>query len=162
MEKKFNSMTEEVKTLINEFMNTVTGDCERKEIVTYVKENIGNAEQLTDGVVAGAIKVMVSNSELVVVNRARYRKGVKIDSLSLKEKVVALLEGFQKDLSKVCTVNLLAVSNSDIEFIKKVNELSNQLESDIWKLDELAEEKAEPTKAEEVKTGKKDNKAIPV
>lgn len=32
MEKKFNSISEEVKTLINEFMETVNGECDRKDI----------------------------------------------------------------------------------------------------------------------------------
>lgn len=164
MEKKvYGSMTEEVKALINDFMATVEGgECERKEIVAFIKEHISNKETLTDGVVAGAIKIMVANNELVVVQRARYKKGVKAENQSMKEKVIALLENFQKDLSKVTTVSLMEVSSSDIEFIKKINEISNQLESEIWKLDEVAEDKTEQATAEPEKENKKANKAIPV
>lgn len=163
MEKTFSSMTEEVKALINNFMATIeSGECERKEIVAYIKENIIDKEKLSDGIIAGAIKIMVANNELVVIQRARYKKGVKAENQSMKEKVIALLEGFQKDLSKVTTVSLMEVSPNDIEFIKKINEISNQLECEIWKLDEVAEDKTEQATAEPEKENKKANKATPV
>lgn len=136
MEKKFNSISEEVKTLVNEFMATVKGECDRKEMVKFVKEHVQDSSVLTDGVIAGSIKMLTATGALVVVSRGRYKKGIKIDNLCLKEKVIALFETFQRDLQKACTVNLLGVSNEDMEFIKKVSALSNQLECDIWKLEE--------------------------
>lgn len=163
MERKFNSISEEVKALVNEFMGTVKGECDRKEIVKYVKEHISNKDNARDTVLAGALKMMVTSGELVVVSRARYKKGVKMEQLGLKEKVVALFEAFQRDLQKACTVNLLGVSNEDMEFIQKVSALSNQLECDIWKLEESEElpitgekvkeepKTAEPTKKPETK-----------
>lgn len=160
MEKKFSSISEEVKALINEFMETVKGECERREIVFYVREHISNKEKLTDGIMAGGIKMMTASGELVVVNRARYRKGVKIDRLCLKERVITLFENFQRDLNKACTVNLLGASVEDMEFIKKVNEISNYIESATWKLEESKEEKSVPVK---VVSGKPDKKtAAPV
>ncbi|MCC2818875.1 hypothetical protein LK537_16365 [Lachnoclostridium pacaense] len=136
MEKKFNSISEEVKTLVNEFMATVKGECDRKDIVKYVKEHVQDRSVVTDGIIAGSIKMLTATGELVVVSRARYKKGIKIDNLCLKEKVIVLFEAFQRDLQKACTVNLLGVSNEDMEFIQKVSALSNQLECDIWKLEE--------------------------
>lgn len=70
MEKKFNSISEEAKALINEFMATVTGEVERKEIIAYVKGHISDKEKASDGVLAGAVKMLTSSGELVVVNRA--------------------------------------------------------------------------------------------
>lgn len=158
MEKKFNSISEEAKALVNEFMGTVKGECDRKDIVKYVKEHISNKDTLSDGVMAGCIKMLTATGELVVVSRARYRKGVKIDNLCLKERVIALFEAFQRDLQKACTVNLLGVSNEDMEFIQKVSALSNQLECDIWKLEEVdgvpekeVQDKEGPKAAEAVK-----------
>lgn len=163
MEKKFNSISEEVKTLVNEFMATVKGECDRKDIVKYVKEHVQDRSVVSDGIIAGSIKMLTATGELVVVSRARYKKGIKIDNLCLKEKVIALFETFQRDLQKACTVNLLGVSNEDMEFIRKVSALSNQLECDIWKLeegDEVPEKEgqvkeepkaAEPTKKPEAK-----------
>lgn len=168
MEKKFNSISEEVKTLINEFMETVNGECDRKDIVKYVKEHVQDISVVSDGIIAGSIKMLTASGALVVVSRARYKKGIKIDNLCLKEKVIALFEVFQKDLQKACTVNLLGVSNEDMEFIKKVSALSNQLECDIWKLEEGDESQAredkqvkeEPkaTEAEKKPESKKDTK----
>lgn len=139
MEKKFNSISEEVKALVNEFMATVTGECDRKAIVKYVREHVSEKDNLTDGVMAGSIKMLTASGELVVVSRGRYKRGARIENLCLKEKVIALFEAFQRDLQKVCTVNLLGVSNEDMEFIQKVSALSNQLECDIWKLEEVDE-----------------------
>ena len=146
MERKFNSMTEEVKVLMNEFMAGVSGECDRKEIVAYVKEQISDKEKLTDGIIAGALKILTATGEVVVVRRARYKRGVKLDSLCLRDKVIALFEGFQRDLQKTCTMNLLGVSNEDVEFIRKVSVLSDQLESDIWKLEESENQEVEAKK----------------
>ena len=92
MEKKFNSISEEVKTLINEFMETVNGECDRKDIVKYVKEHVQDISVVSDGIIAGSIKMLTASGALVVVSRARYKKGIKIDNLCLKEKVIALFE----------------------------------------------------------------------
>lgn len=149
MEKKFNSISEEGKALVMEFMATVKGDIERKEIVAYVKEHISNKETLTDGIMAGCIKMLTASGEIVVVNRARYKKGVKLESLSLREKVMALFNGFQKDLNKAVTVNVFELTEADLAFCKKVNELSNEIESKLWELEEVAEQKEpEPTNTE--------------
>ena len=169
MEKKFNSVSEEGKALVMEFMSTVTGEVERKEIVAYVKEHISNKETLTDGIMAGCIKMLTASGELVVVNRARYKKGIKLESLSLRDKVLALFNGFQKDLNKAVTVNVFDLTETDLAFCKKVNELSNEIESRLWELEETAEAveldkaKREPDKAEQepAKTPVKDKKAIP-
>lgn len=157
MERKFNSISEEVKTLVNEFMATVKGECDRKDIVKYVKEHAQDKSVVSDGIIAGSIKMLTATGELVVVSRARYKKGIKVDNLCLKEKVIALFETFQRDLQKACTVNLLGVSNEDMEFIKKVSALSNQLECDIWKLEESEQE---PTKEEQVKEEPKVSEVI--
>lgn len=146
MEKKFNSISEEGKALVMEFMATVNGaECERKEIVAYVKNNISNKDTLSDGIMAGCIKMLTASGELVVVNRARYKKGVKLESLSLKDKVLTLFNGFQKDLNKALTVNVFDLTDADMALCRKINELSNEIESKLWELEET-EETQEPVK----------------
>lgn len=158
MEKKFNSISEEGKALVMEYMATTSGmEVERKEIVAYVKDHISNKEKLSDGVMAGCIKMLTASGELVVVNRARYKKGMKMENLSLKEKVLALFNGFQKDLNKAVTVNVFDLTDSDMEFCRKVNELSNEIESRLWQLEEAGESKEE-TEAEPVKATVKEEK----
>ena len=180
MERKFNSMSEEGKALVMEFMSTVNGEVERKEIVAYVKEHISDKEKLSDGTMAGIVKSLTISGELVVVSRARYKQGVKLENLSVKEKVLTLFENFRKDLNKAATVRVIDLTKEDIDFCQRVSEISNYIESQLWKLEEgtveqettkkvepaKATEKVEPAKAtgkvEAVKATTKENKAIPV
>lgn len=172
MERKFNSISEEGKALVMEFMATVKGEVERKEIVAYVKEHISDKEKLSDGTMAGVIKMLTVSGELVVVSRAKYKKGIKLESLSVKEKVLALFQNFQRDLNKAATVSVFNLTKEDIEFCQKVNEISNDIESRLWDLEEATDvtepetaEKAEPVKVTEkvepAKATKKENKATP-
>lgn len=165
MEKKFNSMSDEGKALVMEFMNTVEGEVERKEIVAYVKENISDKSKLSDGIMAGVIKMLTATGEIVVVNRARYKKGTKLESLTLREKVLALFNGFQKDLNKAVTVNVFDLTDSDLAFCKQVNELSNEIESKLWELEEVVEQtEPEPphTEPEPAKAPAKKKEVTPV
>ena len=173
METKFNSMTEEGKALVMEFMATVNGEVERKEIVAYVKEHISDKEKLSDGTMAGIVKSLTISGELVVVSRARYKQGVKLENLSVKEKVLTLFENFQRDLNKAATIRVIDLTKEDIDFCQRVSEISNYIESQLWKLEEGAEvseqetsKKVEPVKATEkvepAKATTKENKAIPV
>ena len=153
---RFNSITEEVKELIDRYMENGK-TYERKELVQFIRENIQNKETLTDGIIAGAIKIKGLDGSLVTVARGVYRKGIKLENLTMRERVMAILDDFQKDLNKACTANLLNVTDEEVGFIRKVNELSNEIESRIWKMEESTVQKAEepvgPEKAE-VKPGK--------
>ena len=139
MEKKFNSISEEGKALVMEYMATVNGEVERKDIIKYIQNNISNKETLTLGIEAGIIKMLSASGELVAVSRGKYRKGIKMESLSLKVRVLNLFENFQKELDRACTVNLLKAADDDKEFIRKVGEISNHLEGAIWSLEEVEE-----------------------
>lgn len=160
MEKKFNSISEEGKALVMEYMSTVEGEVERKDIIKYIQNNISNKETLTVGIEAGIIKMLTASQELVAVSRGRYRRGIKIESLSLKIRILNLFENFQKELDRACTVNLLKAADDDKEFIRKVGEISNQLEGAIWSLEEMeeTEEKKAVEKPEEKET---DDKKVP-
>lgn len=167
MEKKFNSISEEGKALVMEYMATVNGEVERKDIIKYIQNNISNKETLTLGIEAGIIKMLGASGELVAVSRGKYRKGIKMVSLSLKARVLNLFENFQKELDRACTVNLLKAADDDKEFIRKVGEISNQLEGAIWSLEEVeetevseqAEEKKEVEEPEKKETDDKKGNA---
>lgn len=151
MEKKFNSISEEGKALVMEYMATVEGEVERKDIIKYIQNNISNKETLTVGIEAGIIKMLSASGEIVAVSRGKYRRGVKIEGLSLRVRVLNLFDNFQKELDRACTVNLLKAADDDKEFIRKVGEISNQLEGAIWALEEMEEEPEVPAKVEENK-----------
>jgi len=96
--------------------------------------------------------------------------------------VLTLFENFQRDLNKAATVRVIDLTKEDIDFCQRVSEISNYIESQLWKLEEGTEvseqetskkvepvkptEKVEPVKATEkveaVKSTTKENKAIPV
>ena len=155
MERKFNSISEEGKALVMEFMATVKGEVERKEIVAYVKEHISDKEKLSDGTMAGVIKMLTTSGELVVVSRGRYKKGIKLESLSVREKVLTLFHNFQRDLNKAATISVINVTKEDIEFCQKVSEISNEIESRLWALEDDTDVSETPEKAEPVKDTEK-------
>lgn len=147
MEKKFNSPTEEGKVLVREFMSTVEGSVERKEIINYIRGHITDKGTLTTGIEAGIIKIMSANGELVSTGHGLYKYSDKQETLSLQDRILKMFETFQADIDKACTVNLLKVSEEDRKFIEKIGEISNQLMESIWLLEDMI-----PTKpADEIK-----------
>ncbi len=60
----------------------------------------------------------------------------------MQEKVVALFQKFKGDLDKICMVNALNLKEEDFRFITLLNEISNNLESSIWALEDFGKEGA--------------------
>lgn len=143
----YTSISGEVKDIIRKTMEDGK-EHERKEIVEAIKAGITDQATLTDGIIAGGIKMLTNNGELQVVNRGIYKKGVLGTAATVRERVLAIMEKFQSDLSKACTLNCLEIAEEDLEFIKAVGEFSGLVEAKIW--DMTGEAKAEPVK-EEVK-----------
>jgi hypothetical protein len=112
-ENSYVSTTAVVKGLIREFMSD-GAEKERKEIVSNINENMGQNDRLTDGVIAGAIKLMTANGELEVVSRGRYKKGTgKSEDTPVFEKIYQLCSRFETDLDKACTVNIMSLSDGE-------------------------------------------------
>ena len=95
-EKMFTSKTAEVKSLIAAFMGQVQEEAERKDIVEYVQTHIENG--VTDGVIAGAIKMMTADGEIYPVRRGCYVKGVGKAKSTTFEKIYNVCRRFQLDL----------------------------------------------------------------
>lgn len=147
----YQSLTEEGKEIIRNFIEAGK-QYDRKELVAVIRERASKKEEMSDGVVAGVIKSMTSSNEIMVVSRGKYRKGIPMNCQTMQEKVLALLGKFKTELDKVCMVNALTLKSGDIEFIGRLNEISDRLESDIWTLEEVGEAK-EPS-ADKVKEQK--------
>jgi len=112
----------------------------RKELVAEIKEKAERKEEMTDGVIAGAIKMLTASNEIMVASRGRYRKGSPVGNQNMQEKVVALFQKFKGDLDKICMVNALNLKEEDFRFITLLNEISNNLESSIWTLEDFGKE----------------------
>lgn len=106
----FNSTTGAVKHLIMTFMGTEEKEVERRVLVKHIKENLKDNPSLTDGVIAGAIKILVNSGELVVVHRGCYKKGIVKASLSPLEQICQVCIRFKNSLEKACTVNAMELS----------------------------------------------------
>lgn len=134
------SLSEIAKDVIRGYMKN-ENEYDRKELVAAIREKADRKEEMTDGVIAGAIKMLTASGELVVVARGRYQKGIAKDSQNMQEKVTALFHKFKSDLDKMCMVNALNLTENDFQFISKINEISNHLEASIRELEELGKEK---------------------
>lgn len=109
----FRSTTEEVKHLIMMFMGTEEKEVERRVLVKHIKENLKDNPSLTDGVIAGAIKVLVNSGELIVVHRGCYKKGMIKVPLSPLEQICQVCIRFNHSLEKACTINAMELSDKE-------------------------------------------------
>lgn len=135
MERTYTSVSAEVKQLIMDSLKD-GAEHERKEIVAYISEHVQNKEVLTDGIIAGSFKMLLASGGIKNVSRAIYQKGTPVEMMSIKEKVLGVFRKFRADLDKVCTVNMLYATPEDIEAIKAFSDLSNLIESEIWKIED--------------------------
>lgn len=128
-EKMFTSKTAEVKSLIAAFMGQVQEEAERKDIVEYVQTHIENG--VTDGVIAGAIKMMTADGEIYPVRRGCYVKGVGKAKSTTFEKIYNVCCRFQLDLDRACTFNMLELTDAEKSIYPQVQELSEQLRDEV-------------------------------
>ena len=150
------SLSEIAKEVIRGYMEN-GNEYDRKELVAAIKEGAERKEEMTDGVIAGAIKMLTASGEIMVVARGRYKKGVAGKDQNMQERVTALFHRFKADLDKMCMVNALSLKENDLQFISKLNEISNNLEASIWELEDFGKgkevsgaEQAPEAKVEEV------------
>ena len=109
----FRSTTEEVKHKIMMFMGTEEKEVERRVLVKHIKENLKDNPSLTDGVIAGAIKILVNSGELIVVHRGCYKKGMIKVPLSPLEQICQVCIRFNHSLEKACTINAMELSDKE-------------------------------------------------
>ena len=133
------SLSEIAKEVIRGYMESGK-EYDRKELVAAIKEKAERKEEMTDGVIAGAIKMLTASNEIMVVARGKYKKGVVGKEQNMQERVTLLFHRFKADLDKMCMVNALNLKEEDLEFIKKLNEISNNLEASIWELEDFGKE----------------------
>ena len=140
MSKMVRTLSEEAKDIIRNYVE-MGREYDRKELVAEIKEKAERKEEMTDGVIAGAIKMLTASNEIMVASRGRYRKGSPVGNQNMQEKVVALFQKFKGDLDKICMVNALNLKEDDFRFITLLNEISNNLESSIWTLEDFGKER---------------------
>lgn len=130
------TLSEEAKTAVRLFMEEGK-EYSRGELVAAIKNGTERREQMTDGVVAGAIKMLSTSGELVPVARGRYRLGHPQAERDLKGRVIGLFDRFRSDLDRACRVNVLSLSEQDFSFVRKVTEMTGRLETEIEELEKI-------------------------
>ena len=115
----FNSTTGAVKALVMEFVEASEKAVERKDLVAYINKKMGYNDRLTDGVIAGAIKILINSGELVTVRRGCYEKGTGKTKASAFERIFGICERFGADLDRACTVNIMDLTEQEREIYPK-------------------------------------------
>lgn len=138
----FTSKSAEVKSLVLQFMGENTEAVTRNDIVKYVQEHV--SAEVTDGVIAGAIKMLTSAGEIIPVQRGIYVKGSgKVKATSF-EKIANLCKRFQLDLERACTLNILELTDHEKEvypdFIRNLSQLRNDVQLSTCCLESLVED----------------------
>ena len=130
-ESLFVSRTAEVKSLITEFMEQSDEAVERKDIVNYVQAHV--SEEVTDGVIAGAIKMMTASGEIFPVSRGVYVRGAGKRQTTVFERIYSVCKRFQGDLNRACTVNVLELNSEErytyLKIIGVLDRLTGQVNS---------------------------------
>ena len=94
------SLREIAKDVIRGYMENGR-EYDRKELVAEIKEKAERKEEMTDGVIAGAIKMLTASGEMEVVTRGKYKKGIAGKDQNMQERVTALFHKFKTELDKI-------------------------------------------------------------
>lgn len=124
----FSSKTAEAKSLITELMGK-KAEVDRKELSEYIREH--SSEEFTDGVIAGAIKIMVASGEIVVVRRGVYQKGIDKLASTRFERIFNICQRFKTELTKVCTFSMMELTDSEKEAYPKMAEIIDGLRKNV-------------------------------
>lgn len=124
----FSSKTAEAKSLITELMGK-KAEVDRKELSEYLREH--SSKEFTEGIIAGAIKIMVASGEIMVVRRGVYRKGIDKLTSTRFERIFNVCQRFESELSKVCTFNMMELTDSEREAYPKMAEIIDRLKKNM-------------------------------
>lgn len=105
---------------------------ERREIAAYLKKQDAGRGRLRPGVIAGGFKMLLASAEIQTEGRGMYRKGPGRDMASLRGRVRAAYERFQRELERACTGNILGTTEEDFRFIQSAKEVNALIDEKLW------------------------------
>lgn len=139
---RFTSRTSEVKALISAFMAEQEAPVERKAIAEYVLEHVET--EVTDGVIAGAIKMMTASGEIYPCQRGLYERGTKKAKANTFERIYNICKRFDAELEKGCTFNMLELTAEEklvySDFSESTLKLRNNVRESMLELTYLLEQ----------------------
>lgn len=94
----------------------------RNEIVKFIREKGKGTEDVTDGTITGVLKALVTARKVECVKRGNYRMASVCDTnQSMYDKVKMVLLRCKEEIGKCCVVNMLEVTEKEMEIAKKVS-----------------------------------------
>lgn len=126
--ERFSSNAEEVRYYTEQLL----ADGEEhsvQEIKDFLEVHSIHSRDFTNGIIAGALRSLVQNSngKYVIVKRGVYQLVNESDVVKgnsiLKNRVSKMLGEFSGQLEDACTVNILNIDRRDLEVAKKTSEL---------------------------------------
>lgn len=131
--KEFNSISGAVRNVVMEIV--ADGEVHnRNDIVSYIRSNVMNGSEVSEGIITGVLKNMVAANELEIIKRGVYRMSTVMNmNSSLADKAVSILEETKAKLNKICACNMLEITEEELEEAKKVGELIKIMDKEIVK-----------------------------
>lgn len=112
----------------------------RNEIVKFVRKKGKETENVTDGTITGVLKALVNARKVECVKRGNYRMASVCDtSQSMYDKVKLVLLRCKEEIGKCCVVNMLEISETEIETEKKVGNTLKMIDKELLSYEKAVE-----------------------
>ena len=122
--RSFTSNAQEIRHYAKQLLDD-GAEHSREEILSYIREHAPKGQRLTDGMLSGAIRDLLRNSDGLYFSpsRGKYRKAANQivvpdaseDEYSrMKAQAIESLRSVCRELSNNCTVNLFTYTGKDI------------------------------------------------
>lgn len=129
---RFSSNTEEVRYYTEQLLADGK-EHSVQEIKDYVEYHSNHGQDFTNGIIAGALRSLVQNSngKYEIAKRGMYQlvnetEQVRESSV-LKNRISKMLNDFCEQLDAACTVNIMNIDRRDLEVAQKTSELIKML-----------------------------------
>lgn len=118
-EMMFSSNSEEIRYYERQLLED-GAEHTREELFSYVRNHSANGSRFTEGMLSGATRDLVRNSNGKYISPARGKYQMVIQEAAMtngenmKTLLIEALTRFRRELSAICTVDLIEVSGQDV------------------------------------------------
>ena len=136
-EMMFSSNSEEIRHYERQLLAD-GAEHTREELFSYVRSHSPNGSRFTEGMLSGATRDLVRNSNGKYISPARGKYQMVIQEAAMtngenmKTLLIEALHHFRSELSTICTVDLIEVSGQDVmPLVTQAVEISRLLKDKI-------------------------------
>lgn len=128
---EFKNSTQEIKHYIISLLSD-NAEHTRSEMYDYVKKNVAGSE-VKEGVYTGAVKCLLNKGVIEAVGRGTYKMKGQVESMSLTDRIIGILENCKGSLNAACNLNLLEVTENELKTAKQVKDFIGIIEKEVKK-----------------------------